>query len=403
MLFNYKTIDTEGKSHDGTIEAVSVDVAINSLQRRGLVISTINASGEEKGLLKKEFALFRHVSNKDVVILSRQMATLFEAQVSALRVFRLLGEETQNPILRKVLSEIAQDLQGGSAISKALGKHPEVFSDFYVNMVLSGEESGKLDQTFNYLADYLDRSYEITSKAKNALIYPAFVVVTFITVMILMLTLVIPRISSILLESGQPIPSYTKVVIGFSNFFINYGVFLVIILIVGGFFLSKFLKTEAGKLSFDKFKINLPYIGTLYRKLYLSRLADNMNTMILSGISMIRVIDITSTVVDNLVFKNALAEASNAVKGGSSVGDAFSKSGEIPGIMIQMIKVGEETGELGNILKTLSRFYQREVITAVDTLVDLIEPAMVVALGLGVGFLLVSVLVPIYNISSAIN
>ncbi len=402
MLFNYKTIDEQGQSHDGSIDAISVDVAINSLQRRGLVISTIN-SPEEKSLLKKEFALFRSVSNKDIVILSRQIATLFEAQVSALRVFRLLGEETQNPNLRRVLGLIAEDLQGGSSISKALAKHGDIFSDFYVNMVLSGEESGKLDEIFNYLADYLDRSYEITSKAKNALIYPAFVVVTFITVMILMLTLVIPRISAILLESGQSIPFYTQVVISISNFFINYGVFLVIGLIVGGFFLGKFLKTDAGKVSFDQFKINIPYIGSLYRKLYLSRIADNMNTMILSGISMIRVIDITATVVDNLVFKNALTDASNAVKGGSSVGEAFSKSGEIPGIMIQMIKVGEETGELGNILKTLSRFYQREVITAVDTLVDLIEPAMVVALGLGVGFLLVSVLVPIYNISSAIN
>lgn len=403
MLFKYKTIDENGVAQEGSIEAITIDIAINSLQRRGLTISAIHPVEEKGSTFAKNISFFTRVSNKDVVILSRQIATLFEAQVSALRVFRLLGEETENAVLRKALADIAEDLQGGSSISKALSKHPKIFSDFYVNMVLSGEESGKLDQTFLYLADYLDRSYEITSKAKNALIYPAFIIFTFVAVMVLMLTMVIPRISAILVESGQKVPVYTQIVIGLSNFLLNYGVFILIVLIVGAFFLFRFFRTSAGRLTLARFKISVPYIGGLYRKLYLARISDNMNTMILSGISMVRVIEITSSVVDNEVYRNALVETANAVKGGSSVADAFDKSREIPGIMVQMMKVGEETGELGNILKTLARFYQREVITAVDTLVDLIEPVMVVALGLGVGFLLISVLVPIYNISSSLQ
>jgi type IV pilus assembly protein PilC len=401
MLFKYEAIDNEGNETAGSIEAVSEDVAIRSLQRRGLVISSIKKAGDVP-LLQKNIGFFERVSSKDIVIFSRQISTLFEAQVSALRVFRLLATETENPVLRRTLDEVAQDLQGGSSISKALAKHPDVFSVFYVNMVSAGEESGKLDETFLYLADYLDRSYEVTSKARNALIYPAFVITTFIAVMILMLTTVIPRLGSILEESGDVIPTYTKVVIAISDFFVNYGVFLLVIFIFGGFLLWRFNRSEAGKLSLARFKISLPYLGGLYRKLYLSRIADNMNTMLQSGISMVRAIEITASVVDNRVYEKILNDALVAIKAGGTVADSLSDNDEIPNIMIQMIRVGEESGELGNILKTLALFYRREVSNAVDTLVDLIEPAMIVLLGAGVGILLASVLIPIYNISAGI-
>lgn len=400
-LFKYKAIDKYGNTTEGSIDAVNEDVAIASLQRRGLVISSIR-SEDDTPFLSKKIKFFERVSNKDVVILSRQISTLFEAQVSALRVFRLLSAETESPVLRRTLEEVADDLQGGSSIAKALSKHPKVFTPFYVSMVRSGEESGKLDEIFQYLADYLDRTYEVTSKARNALIYPAFVVFTFVVVMILMLTMVIPRISDILIESGQQIPIYTRIVLGISTFFTDYGLFLLIALVIGGFFLVKYLRTEAGRYSWDKFKLLVPYLGDLYRKLYLSRLADNMNTMLSSGIPVIKAIEVTADVVSSKVYEEILLDASDSIKSGGSVSDTFEKYQEIPGIMIQMIRIGEETGELGNILQTLADFYRREVNNAVDTLVSLIEPVMIVVLGLGVGILLASVLIPIYNISSAI-
>ncbi len=402
MLFNYKAIDDKGSESQGSIDAINVDVAITSLQRRGLIISSIKSNEDQGTFLSKKLTIFSGVSNKEIVILSRQMATLFEAQVSALRVFRLLASESENAVLQGKLSEVADEIQGGSTISKALAKHPKVFSSFYVNMVRSGEESGKLDQIFVYLADYLDRNYAVTSKAKNALIYPAFVIFTFVAVMVLMLTLVIPKISAILLDSGQQIPIYTRVVIGISDFFINYGIFLLIFVIFLGVFLFRYGKTPAGAVSFAHLKLSVPYVGSLYKKLYLSRIADNMNTMLISGIPMIKVIELTSDVVDNEIYKNVLADVLAAVKEGSALSLAFSTHPEIPSIVTQMAKIGEETGQLGHILETLAKFYQREVINAVDTLVDLIEPVMIVLLGLGVGFLLASVLIPIYNLSSAI-
>ena len=209
MTFKYKAIDQDGSHKEGVIEAVSIDVAIEGLQKRGLSIISIKPDEGGTGLFSN-ITILERVSNKDVVILSRQMATLFEAQVPALRIFQLLSMQSENPALRRKLKEVVDDLQAGNTIADSLNKHQDVFSPFYINMIRAGEESGKLDQTFMYLADYLDRTYEVTSKVKTAFIYPAFVVFTFITVMILMLVVVIPKISQILKDSGQAVPIYTK-------------------------------------------------------------------------------------------------------------------------------------------------------------------------------------------------
>lgn len=402
MLFKYHAIDQDGHERDGTIEAPSKEVAVSALQRRNLIISVIESANEKHSLLDMKIPFFGRIRNKDIVILSRQIATLFEAQVSALRVFRLLASETDNKQLADVLSEVGDDLQGGSPISKALARHPNVFSTFYVNMVHAGEESGKLSETFVYLADYLDRTYELMSKAENALIYPIFVIFIFFGVMALMLTMVIPKISTILTDSGAEIPIYTKIVIGLSNFLVNYGFIVLIALIAGGFYIWQLRKTESGKLILDGLKLSVPYVGDLYKKLYLARLADNLATMLLSGVSVVEAIDITASVVGNSVYEVVLAEVGKDVKGGSSISDALGRHPEMPGIIIAMTRVGEETGELGKILTTLAKFYNREVTNAVETLVGLIEPFMIVMLGLGVGTLLAAVLMPIYNLAGSI-
>ena len=401
MLFKYHAIDKDGHEREGTIEALSQDVAVSALQRRELIISAIEPA-EKKSPLEIEIPFFNNVSNRDIVILSRQIATLFEAQVSALRIFRLLATEVESKRLADILSTVADDLQGGSQISKALARHPKAFSQFYVNMVRAGEESGKLSETFGYLADYLDRSYEVASKASNALIYPVFVIGIFFAVMALMLTLVIPKISAVLLDSGQPIPIYTQIVIGFSNFLVSYGIFILIALLAAGIYVWQLGKTPSGKLVVDRLKLQVPYVGDLYRKLYLARIADNFSTMLLSGVAVIEALEITGSVVGNDAYMNILKAAAQDVKGGSSISDALSHHEEIPGIMVAMVKVGEETGELGKILTTLAKFYNREVSNAVDTLVGLIEPIMIVTLGLGVGVLLAAVLLPIYNLAGAI-
>ena len=400
MLFNYKAVDKSGRAVAGSIDAINIEVAITSLQRRGFTLSTIVPQGAGS-ILTRNIGIFQRVKGKDIVILSRQISTLFEAQISALRIFRLLASEMSQPVLRQALLVISDDIQAGSSISKALAKHPNIFSVFYINMVKAGEEAGKIDKTFAFLADYLERTYEVSSKAKNALIYPVFVIITFVAVMVLMLTTVIPSVSSILAQSQQELPIYTKAILQISEFFVRFGWFLLIVVIAAAIALWKFVKTPNGRYTYSEFKIKLPYIGDLYRKLYLSRISDNLHTMLLSAIPIVKSLEITADVVDNAVFESALTDAAEGVRNGSSIADSFARSSVIPGIMIQMIKVGEESGELGNILETLGRFYRREVANAVDTLVSLIEPALIIMLGLGVGFLLAAVLLPIYSLAGA--
>ncbi len=402
MLFKYKAVDEEGVNKEGEIDAPNRDMAISGLQRRSLVVISITEESESKSIFKLSF--FEKVSNKDVVILSRQIATLFEAQVSALKAFSMLAANAENKLLGRKLTQIGDDLQAGLSISASLSKHPDIFSDFYINMVKVGEETGKLNQTFLHLALYLDRQYALTSKTKNALIYPIFVVFTFFVVMTLMFVVVIPKLASIILDSGQEIPVYTKIVIAVSNVFVHYGFLVLIFIILLGIWLWRLSNTQAGKIYLDQFKLTVPLVGNLYKKLYLSRISDNMDTMLTSGVPIVRAIDITSNVVGSHVYNEVLKNAADAVKSGLALSAAFERHPhEMPGIMVQMVKVGEETGSLGSILKNLTEFYKREVDDAIDTLVGMIEPIMIVVLGLGVGILLVSVLMPIYNMAGGIS
>jgi len=402
MLFNYEAFTNSGEKKTGAVEANSKDLAIAAIQRRGLIVSTITES-EKKAFFKKDLFEKKKIPMKDIVTMSRQMSTLFESQIPALKAFLLLSENTPNKKLAGILAEVADDIKGGTYISAALSKHKEAFSEFYVNMIKSGEESGKLTQTFSYLADYLDRQYQLTSKTKNALIYPSFVIGVFVIVMVLMFTFIVPKLSDIIAESGTEVPFFTKIIMGASQIFVNYGLYMLALVVVLVILLLRYARTEKGKMYFDRLKISFPIIKNIYQKLYLSRIADNMDTMLSSSIPIVRAIELTSSVVGNIIYRDILKEITESVKTGNSLSASFGMHEEIPSIMSGIIRVGEETGSLGNILKTLGSFYGREVNEAVDSMVSLIEPIMIIALGLGVGVLLASVLMPIYNIAGGIS
>lgn len=401
MNYKYEAVTDKGEKKTGLVEAPNQDIAISALQKRGLIVLRVVEEKQGSGFMN--FSFFEKVKSKEVVIFSRQIATLFEANVSALKAFQLLATNTENRLLARKLTKITEDLQAGTTISDALAKHPDVFSSFYVSMIRSGEESGNLTQTFNYLSEYLDRQYALNSKTKNALIYPGIVVSIFVGVMVMMFTMIIPKLSEIIEQSGQEIPLHTKIVIAISNFFVNYWVFLLAFVVALFAYIFYFARTPSGKKTIDELKVTVPIFGPLFKKTYLARISDNLDTMLSSGIPIIRSIQITADVVGNIKYQEALLQASEEVKSGSTLSQALSKFEIVPQILIQMIKVGEETGSLGQILKTLSRFYKREVDDAVDTLVSLIEPVMIVVLGLGVGLLLVSVLMPIYNIAGGVS
>jgi type IV pilus assembly protein PilC len=402
--FKYTALDAGGKEREGTIDAVNIDLAIAALQRRSLIISKIEPEAAKQGVaggLHGRISMFDRITNEDIVMVSRQMTTLFEAQVSALRAFRLLAAEARTPKLGGKLNEVADEIQSGSTISMALSHHPDVFSPFYINMVRAGEESGKLDETFSFLASYLDRNYEIVQKARNALIYPAFIIGTFIVVMTLMMTIVIPNLAGMLTSVGGTLPLPTVIIIGISQFFRTYILLIIIVLIAAGGFLYRYSQTTTGQEVLSRARLETPAIGSIYRKIFLSRIADNLSTMLKSGIQILRALEITGAVVGDPVYSAILTQAAIEVKGGLPLSEALRKHPEMPGIVVAMIKIGEETGSIGTILDTIARFYRREVDNAVDTLVGLIEPIMIVVLALGVGILLAAVLLPIYNIASS--
>lgn len=400
-IFAYTAISGEGGEQKGTVDAANLDFAISALQRRGLVISKIEPVEEKKVGLSTRIAFFDRITNEDIVMLSRQITTLFQAQVSALRSFRLLAAEARTPRLAQKLTEIANDIQSGNSISTALSQQPEVFSTFYVNMVRSGEETGKLDETFAFLADYLDRNYTIMQKARNAMIYPAFIIVTFAGVMTLMMTLVVPRLADMLTNSGQSIPVFTQIIISISLFFRNYILLLLIIIVVAAIFFYQYGKTSGGKIALSRARLEIPAVGSIYQKIFLSRIADTLATMLRSGVQILRALEVTGAVVGDPTYQAVLTEAATDVKGGMPLSDALRKHDRVPGIVVAMTKIGEETGNMGPILETIAKFYRREVDSAVDTLVDLIEPFMIVTLAVGVAILLAAVLLPIYNIASS--
>lgn len=379
-----------------------MELALTSLQRRGLVIVSLEPALEEVSWYDRSIGKFERIKYRDVVILSRQLATLFEAKVPVVQALKVLISETANVALKGHLSEVLSDIQGGLSVSLALSRHPQAFSNFYVNMVRSGEESGKLEEIFGYLADYMERSFELQSKARNALIYPAFVLSAFIVIIALMMTVVVPRLSDILTETGQTIPIYTRIVIGFSNFLSQFGVFVLILIAIAGILLWRYTKTAGGRLAVSRFMIEIPFLGGLYRKIYLSRLTDNLQTLLAGGVSVLRALEISSDVIGNEIYRTIVRQSMEHVKGGIPISEAFARYEDIPPLVTQMIRIGEETGKLDFTLKTLARFYRNEVYNAVDNLVSLIEPIMIIVLGLAVGFLVAAVLIPIYNISSAI-
>ena len=333
-----------------------------------------------------------------MVIFSRQLSTLFEAQIPVVQALKTLVAETRKKTLQHVIAQILDDITGGLSLSQAMGKYPLVFSSFYVNLVRSGEESGKLQDVFTYLADYMERSYYITSKVRNAMVYPAVVLSTFLVVLVLMMVIVIPRLATIFSETGQELPFYTQAILNMSYFLRSWGILVLIAAIVGVVFIVRWAKTDEGRIFFHRLQVRTPIIGSLFQKLYMARLTDNLRTLIAGGIPILRALAITGDVVGNDVYKQATVDAIEAVKAGNTISSAFERVPEIPQLVTGMIRIGETSGRLDFLLAAIARFYQREVDATVDNLVALIEPILILVLGLGVAVLVSSIMIPLYNL-----
>lgn len=400
-VFTYQARTKEGELQIGTVEASSSDSAIGILQRNNLIVVEVHAEAEIPLYLRK-VEIFRRVSKREVVAFSRQLATLFEADVPIIQSLKTLGDQTFNPYFKGKIFEIMNEVDGGAPLSRAFESHSDVFSSFYVSMVRSGELSGRLQETLTYLADHIERDYQITSQIRNSLTYPAFVLFGFIVVGVLMMSFVIPQLTAVLEESGQELPLVTRIIIGISNF--------TRIALVPGFVLFAFLlflswqynKTDEGKRFFDKIVLNVPLLGSILRNIYISRFAENLGTLITGGLPIAQALNVSAATIGNTIYRDTILKAEQAVRRGEAISETLKTAPkEFPPIVTQMVATGEQTGKLDFILKNLAIFYQREVRMVVDNLLGFIEPVLIVVLGLAVGVLVAAILVPIYNLVGA--
>lgn len=399
--FSYKAKTNKGELRTGVIETSSREAALDNLHQSELVVLALDE--QKKGLnLNIRLPFVGGVSQKDIVVFSRQLSTLFEARIPVVEALKTLISQTTKPALREAIAQILDDVAGGLAISQALSKHQHIFSPFYVNLVRSGEESGKLQEVFTYLADYLERTYYLANKARNATIYPAFVLLAFTGVLVVMLVVVVPRLVSIFEETGQEVPFYTQIVIFISLFLRKWG-FVVLIFLVGGLIgVWRWSMTATGRFFFHRLQLEIPIIGDLYQKLYMARFTDNLRTLIISGIPIVRALSISADIVGNAVYQRAIQNSLESVKAGGTISSALEKSREVPPLVTQMIRVGETSGRLDFILGSIAKYFQREVDANVENLVALIEPALIIFLGVGVGILVASIMVPLYNLVGSI-
>jgi len=400
MEFKYTVRTREGQIQKGAIEASSREEAINALHRHNLIVLELSqTSGGE--IFSRQITLFKRVKPKEMVVFSRQLSTLFSAKISLLESLRALAKQTENKYFGQILFEVASEVEAGSLLSKAMAKYPKIFSAFFINMVHSGEVSGGLDRSLNYLADYLEKQYYLNSKIKGAMFYPGFILGAFVIIGVLMMILVVPQLTSFLAETGQELPLPTRLLIGASNLIRYWGWLILLFLIAlvsGAVFLVN--KSPVARYWFDNLKLKAPIFNKIFQVLYLARLTDNLSILIQGGLSILQALQITGDVVGNAVYKKIILEAKENVRIGNTISACFGKYKEMPPMIIQMVATGEKTGTLDEILKKLSVFYTKEVDTMVGTLSQLIEPVLIVILGIGVAILVAAILIPIYNIAS---
>lgn len=400
MEFKYAARSKDGHIQKGTVESQSKRDAIAELHSRNLVILDLSQGTRAGNILSYQIGIFNRVRGKEMVSFSRQLATLFSAKISLLESLRALARQTANKYFSKVLFDIASEVEGGSLLSKAMAKHPKVFSAFFINMIRSGEAAGGLDRSLNYLADYLEKQYYINSKVKGAMIYPAFILGGFLVVAVLMMVIVVPQLTSFLTETGQKLPLTTRVLIGASDLIKEWGWLMLIVLValVVGAVMSV-NRVPSARRFWDLLKIKVPIVKKIFFGLYLARITDNLSSLIQGGLPILQALQISGEVVGNTIYKEILLEAKENVRVGNSMSSCFEKHKEIPPMVVQMVATGEQTGSVDEILKKLSVFYTKEVDAMVGTISQMIEPVLIVVLGIGVALLVSSILLPIYNIA----
>ena len=395
--FRWKGKNRYGDVVGGTRIARDVDDLSKALQREQITVMDISAARKK---IELPFLQRQKVKLKDLAIYSRQLSVLIDAELPLIQSLNILAEQTKNKYFKNVIKDIREDVEAGSTLNQAKRKFPNVFDDLYCNLVASGEQSGSLDIMLRRLAEFLEKIVRLKAQVRQAMIYPVAVLSFSIIVVIFMLWKVIPVFASIFLELGAELPMLTSIVLSLSIFIQKYILFIVIGIVAVIFSLRYWRKTDSGRKIIDKFLLRMPLFGKLLEKVGLSRVTRTLSTLLSGGVPMLESMKITSATAGNVIVEDFIMQARSMVAEGTSLRDALREKGRFPFMMIQMVGVGEATGTLDEMLTKLADFYDEEVEYSVASLLSVLEPILLIFVGLIVGSIVVSMYLPIFDLMS---
>jgi len=400
--YRYKGLNRKREEVEGIVEAEADSAAGDILLERGFTITEVKEIRKELDLLSLLNMFLGRVSKKDLAIMLRQLSILVSAAIPLVQALRMLSEQTAKEKLKRALSEIASEVDGGSKLSSAFARFPKIFSEYFVNMVRSGETTGRLDEVLTYLAEQQEKDYDLQGKVIGAISYPIFIICVMFLVGFAMMTFVLPKMLEMFKQFGPDIklPWTTRLLMTISDFMSTYWVLVIfgfVGLVIGIIFL---LRTHKGKLFFDRLKLSMPIFGPLFKNIAVARFTRGFGTILVGGVTIPMGLRIVRNIMGNSVFEDLIDETIHEVEDGNSISSAFNRSKVIPKMVTHMIAVGEQTGRLDEVLNKITEFYVREVNMTIETTLSMVEPAIMVLLGVAVAILVSGILLPMYSLSS---
>lgn len=404
MLFSYKAADQSGKIIQDTLDAVDEKTAVSSVQAMGYIPIRVTRAGKSKGLLSIDIfstlgSLFSRVTGKDLMLFTQDLSTLLSAGIPVDRALSILANTSENEKMKKVVQDVLHIIHGGGYLSDAFSKHSNIFPKLYINMVRAGEAGGVLEAVLDRLGIFLETSQDLKDYVKSALMYPIFLVLVGGLSIIILMTYVIPKFSVIFSDMGGTIPLSTRLLLGASEMLRTYWWVLVACLIGTWFGIRKYIGTAKGRERIDKMKLKLPVINGMIQKLEVARFTRTLGTLIRSGVPILQALELVKDVVTNKIIADSLTTVQNRVKEGERLSRPLADSGVFPSLAVQMVTVGEETGQLEEMLLRVAENYEKIMKNMVKRLIGILEPAMILVMGVVVAFIVISMLMAIFSMN----
>jgi type IV pilus assembly protein PilC len=407
--YSYVAKDALGKVITGTSEAENEQILVRRLREKGYFVQKVSSTrAQAKPQAQKRagpsFVIGR-VTGRDLSIFCRQFATMIDAGVSLVRCLAVLEEQSSSGKLRAVIREVQQSVEAGETLSRALGRYPRIFSPLFIGLVRAGEVGGVLDETLNRLSTFMEENERLKRKVKSAMTYPVLVLFFAMGVVILLVTVVLPKFVEVFKDLGvsDKLPAPTQFLVQVSNF-ITTKWYMVIVIVVGAMItVGQYVHTKIGRRHYDWVKLKVPVFGKLNHKIAIARFARTLSTLLVSGVPILQALETVAGAVDNHIIADAVMAARAAIREGEQIGDPLQRSGMFPPMVIQMINIGEETGSLDSMLAKVADFYESEVDAALASLAAALEPIMIVVLGVIVGFIVISMFLPLVQIISSLQ